>query len=70
MKIILTTLNSKYIHTNLAIRYLKEYVKDLASVDIMEFTINQTMDDIVGEIYKRKPTVLGFQPIFGMLNKH
>ena len=60
MKIILTTLNSKYIHTNLAIRYLKEYVKDLASVDIMEFTINQTMDDIVGEIYKRKPTVLGF----------
>ena len=29
MKILLTTLNSKFIHTNLAIRYLKSYTKDL-----------------------------------------
>ena len=36
MKILLTTLNSKFIHTNLAIRYLKSYVKDLIDVDIRE----------------------------------
>lgn len=60
MKIILTTLNSKYIHTNLAIRYLKGYVEDIVPVKIMEFTINQTIDHIVGEIYKSAPNLLCF----------
>ena len=36
MKILLTTLNSKFIHTNLAIRYLRESVKDLVKVDVIE----------------------------------
>ena len=42
MKILLTTLNSKFIHTNLAIRYLKHFVKDIndIEVDIREYTIN------------------------------
>ena len=37
MKILLTTLNSKFIHTNLAIRYLKSYTKDLVDADIREY---------------------------------
>ena len=52
MKILLTTLNSKFIHTNLAIRYLKEFVKDLIKVDIREYTINNDLDYILKDIYK------------------
>ncbi len=60
MKVILTTLNSKFIHSNLAIRYLKEYVKPINEFEIMEFTINQTRESIVAEIYKSRPDLLGF----------
>lgn len=60
MKIILTTLNSKFIHSNLAIRYLKEYVRDIEPVEVLEFTINQTIDSISSEIYKRSPDIVGF----------
>lgn len=60
MKIILTTLNSKFIHSNLAIRYLKEYTKDIEDIDIYEYTINQHIDYIVQDIYKKKPELVGF----------
>lgn len=60
MKIILTTLNSKFVHSNLAIRYLSKYVEDVTTVDICEFTINQHIDFIVSEIYKEKPDLVGF----------
>ena len=52
MKILLTTLNSKFIHTNLAIRYLKEFVRDLVNVDIKEYTINNDLDYILKDIHK------------------
>ena len=52
MKILLTTLNSKFIHTNLAIRYLRESVKDLVKVDVREYTINNQLDYILKDIYK------------------
>ncbi len=60
MKIILSTLNSKYIHSNLAIRYLARYVEDIENVEILEYTINQSIDFIVGELYKEKPDIIGF----------
>jgi len=60
MKALLTTLNSKYIHSALSIRYLKEFCKDIADISLMEFTINQNIDYIAGEIYKRKPDIIGF----------
>ncbi|WFA09872.1 B12-binding domain-containing radical SAM protein [Tissierella sp. Yu-01] len=60
MKVILSTLNSKYIHTNLAIRYLKEYVKDIMPIETYEFTINQSIDSIVSELYKKSPDLIGF----------
>ncbi len=59
MKTILTTLNSKFIHSALSIRYLKAYSKEIP-IELMEFTINQNIDYIVGEIYKKKPDVIGF----------
>lgn len=52
MKILLTTLNSKFIHTNLAIRYLKEFAKDVQKTDIREYTINNQADYILKDIYK------------------
>ena len=50
MKILLTTLNSKFIHTNLAIRYIKESIKDLIDVDLREYTINNQLDYILKDI--------------------
>ena len=46
MKVLLTTLNSKFIHSSLSIRYLKSYCKDLLNIELMEFTINQNIDYI------------------------
>lgn len=61
MKILLTAINAKYIHSNLAVYSLKasagEY-KDM--VQIAEFTINNQADYVLEEIYKRKPDVLMF----------
>lgn len=61
MKLLLTAINAKYIHSNLAVYSLKasagEY-KD--AVEIAEFTINNQADYVLEEIYKRKPDVLLF----------
>ena len=59
MKVLLTALNSKYIHTNLAVRYLKEYAAQHGyGCEIAEYTINQHLPDILEEVYRRSPDVL------------
>jgi len=61
MSIILCGINAKYIHTNLAIRYLKGMVKDtIEDVRIREFTINNSIQYILSELYKEKPEILCF----------
>ena len=60
METLLVTLNSKFIHSNLAIRYLKRFAEDIADIDIAEFTINQNLDFIASEIYKLKKDIVGF----------
>lgn len=60
MKILLTTLNSKFIHTNLAIRYLKEFAKDIADIEIREYTINNDLDYILKDIYRHDYDVILF----------
>lgn len=60
MKVILTTLNSKFIHSCLSIRYLQGYVKDLLEVEIEEYTINQSIDYIASDIFKKDPDLIGF----------
>ena len=61
MKTLLVGINAKYIHSNLGIRYIKEYAKkENIGIDIAEFTINQSIDYIMGEIYRLNPDVLGF----------
>ena len=59
MKILLAAVNAKYIHSNLAVYSLKAYAKDPA-VEIGEYTINQQKDDILMDIYKKKPDILCF----------
>ncbi|MDF2801575.1 MAG: cobalamin B12-binding domain protein [Anaerocolumna sp.] len=61
MKILLVGINAKYIHSNLAIHYLKAYAQEYASnITLKEFTINQYTEDILLKIYKEKPDFIGF----------
>lgn len=70
MKILLTTLNSKFIHTNLAIRYLNQMVKDIEyiDVDIREYTINNELDFILKDIYANNYDVILFSTYIWNVN--
>jgi radical SAM superfamily enzyme YgiQ (UPF0313 family) len=60
MKILLTAINAKYIHSNLAIHSLKAYShKYKEHIKLAEFTINHYLDDILQNIYKEKPDFIG-----------
>jgi radical SAM superfamily enzyme YgiQ (UPF0313 family) len=58
MKIILSTLNSKYVHTSLALRYLKYYCQDKYDAAIEEHSINDDIDFVLREIYRKSPDIL------------
>lgn len=60
MKIICTSINAKFIHTNLAIRYLKAYVQPEYEVELTEYTIKDPIMNIVTDLYRKKPDVIGF----------
>lgn len=65
MKFLLVAVNSKYIHTNPALFSLRAYASyyrpDLSChIDLAEYTINNRMEEILSNIYKKKPDVLGF----------
>lgn len=61
MKVVLTALNSKFIHSNLAIRYLKAYTKDLNYECILrEFTINDRREKVLEQLIKEEPDVIAF----------
>ena len=62
MKTLLIGINSKFSHTNLAIRSIKEYVKHKSNINpiIKEFTINQLTTDILRDIIFENPNVILF----------
>lgn len=61
MKLVLTALNAKYVHTNLAVRYLKEYSKNLEyQCLIKEFSINDQLENILEATMEEKPDVIAF----------
>lgn len=61
MKVLLTAINSKYIHSNLAVRYLRSFTKDLDyEGKIKEFTINDREERILEEIIREKPDIVAF----------
>ncbi|MGL5085391.1 MAG: B12-binding domain-containing radical SAM protein, partial [Clostridium sp.] len=61
MKVLLTAINSKFVHSNLAVRYLKAFTKDMDyTASIREFSINDREENILEEIIKEKPNVVAF----------
>lgn len=60
MKIVVTTLNAKYIHTNIAIRYLKAYAQPEFDVELTEYTIKDPTMNIVTDLIRKKPNIIGF----------
>ncbi len=65
MKILLVAINAKYIHSNLAVYSLRAYAAEAephraGEVEIVEYTVNQTVDDILMDLYGKRPDVLCF----------
>ena len=58
-KFLLVAINSKYIHSNLAVYCLKAATAYSDKVYIREFTINNQLEDILKNIYLEKPDVIG-----------
>lgn len=61
MKVLLAALNAKYIHSSLALRSIKAYADPNGTFTVIkEYTINNRIEQIVKDIYKEKPDVIGF----------
>lgn len=61
MRILLTTLNAKFIHSSLALRCLYSYCRDLpVEFRAAEFDINQELHRIYGDILGQDPDVVAF----------
>ncbi|MDU2068533.1 MAG: DUF4080 domain-containing protein [Veillonella sp.] len=61
MNVVLSTLNSKFIHSSLALRYLNAYVVAHGQAyDIVEYTINMPVLHILSDITEHDIDVLGF----------
>ncbi len=61
MNVVLSTLNSKFIHSSLALRYLKAYGEAHGQAyDIVEYTINMPVLHILSDITELDIDVLGF----------
>lgn len=62
MKILLTAVNAKYIHSNPAVYSLRAYAgeKFREYLEIAEYTINHRLEDILSDLYHRNPEVITF----------
>lgn len=61
VKVLLIGINAKYIHSNLAVHSLKAYAdRYKENIEIVEYTINHYKDFILGDIFKKKPDIIGF----------
>ncbi len=61
MKVLLVSLNAKYVHTNIAVRYLKSYLKKGGvNADFCEYTINEPLGGTLRKLYMSGADVYGF----------
>ena len=61
MKIVLTAINAKYIHANLAVCSLRAFSDEYKEqIQIKEYTINQYTEDILADLYKEKADMVAF----------
>ena len=60
MKLVLTTLNAKFIHSSIALKYLEVACRPICpEVVCKEYTINNELLTILSDIYKERPTIVG-----------
>ena len=61
MKILLTAVNAKYIHSNLAVYSIRANAGEYRDqIELGEYTINQYVEDILQDIYQKKPDLIAF----------
>lgn len=61
MKILLCAVNAKYIHSNLAVYSIRANAGEYRDqIKLGEYTINQYVEDILQDIYKKKPDLIAF----------
>lgn len=59
MKVILTTLNAKFIHTSLALRWLYVARDTSFNTEIQEYTIKDSLDEVAHKLIHSNPDVIG-----------
>lgn len=60
-KIMLVAINSQFVHSNLAIRYLKKACEvNNINIEMREFTINQRVESVVRDIYETGSKLICF----------
>ena len=62
MIFLLVGINAKYIHSNPAIYSLRAYAGEefRENIELAEYTINNRKEEILADIYRRRPKILGF----------
>ena len=62
MKFLLVAINAKYIHSNPAIYSLRAYAGEKLRpyIELAEYTINQSLQEVMADIYHREPDAIGF----------
>ena len=62
MKLLLTTLNSKYIHSSLALKCIYNNICDIKDIDInvKEYTINENIQDVFTDIISYNYDIVAF----------
>lgn len=58
-RVLLATLNAKYVHSSLALRYLRAAVEDTHDVAMLEFTIHDPVEHILSSLFEAAPDVIG-----------
>ena len=60
MKVVLSTLNAKFIHSSFALKYLEKVCKRVCpDVVRKEYTINNELLTILSDLYKEEPAIVG-----------
>lgn len=61
MKTLMVAINAKYVHTNIAVRYITEYARRRGlNFDFCEFTINEPQNSVLGKLYAADCDAYGF----------
>ena len=60
MKLLNVAVNAKYVHTNLALRYLDQLCRDLCATNLVEYSINDNILSVERDIILAKPNIIAF----------